>query len=156
MREDNRTCADCRAPAPEWASTNLGIFICIDCSGIHRSFGTHISKVRSVKLDKWDKESTLLIDSIGNRKANQYWEHYIPPSFSPISPTSKLFVSSLFPLFSSFLLFFLPRFLSALPLNARMGTYQANSTSLRSLPLGRANPTQFFYCGELLKFGFYI
>ena len=33
----------CRGP--RWASVNLGIFICMECSGIHRSLGVHISKV---------------------------------------------------------------------------------------------------------------
>ncbi|KAK6921341.1 Arf GTPase activating protein, partial [Dillenia turbinata] len=35
----NRECADCRNKAPRWASVNLGIFICMQCSGIHRSLG---------------------------------------------------------------------------------------------------------------------
>ena len=30
---------------PSWASWNLGVFLCIQCSGIHRRMGTHISKV---------------------------------------------------------------------------------------------------------------
>lgn len=38
---------------PDWASLNLGSLICIECSGIHRNLGTHISKVRSLGLDVW-------------------------------------------------------------------------------------------------------
>lgn len=38
---------------PEWASLNLGILMCIECSGVHRNLGSHISKVRSLGLDDW-------------------------------------------------------------------------------------------------------
>lgn len=41
----NDKCADCGAPDPDWASLNLGILICVECSGIHRNLGVHISKV---------------------------------------------------------------------------------------------------------------
>lgn len=42
---------------PEWASINLGMFVCIDCSGIHRSLGAHVSKVKSIRLDDWSMEN---------------------------------------------------------------------------------------------------
>lgn len=41
----NDQCAECSALGPDWASLNLGILICIECSGIHRNLGVHISKV---------------------------------------------------------------------------------------------------------------
>lgn len=49
----NANCVDCDASAPEWASLNLGVLMCIECSGIHRNLGSHISKVRSLGLDDW-------------------------------------------------------------------------------------------------------
>lgn len=41
----NDKCADCGAPEPDWASLNLGLLVCIECSGVHRNLGVHISKV---------------------------------------------------------------------------------------------------------------
>lgn len=45
---------------PDWTSINLGVLVCIQCSGIHRSLGVHISKVRSLTLDKLDDEVYLV------------------------------------------------------------------------------------------------
>lgn len=50
---DNECCADCGSTAPNWSSINLGIFLCLNCSGHHRNLGVHISQVRSVSLDEW-------------------------------------------------------------------------------------------------------
>jgi stromal membrane-associated protein len=44
----------CVCAAPKWASFNLGCFMCIDCSGIHRMIGTHVTKIKSTTLDKWE------------------------------------------------------------------------------------------------------
>ena len=83
---DNRFCADCHEKYPEWASSKLGVFICINCSGIHRSLGTHISFVRSCKLDGWSDEQANVMKMIGNKRANQYWEYRLPRSFvRPVS-----------------------------------------------------------------------
>lgn len=71
----NRVCADCKTQKhPRWASWNLGIFVCIRCSGIHRGMGTHISRVKSVDLDSWTDEQLAVMLRWGNRRANRYWE----------------------------------------------------------------------------------
>jgi len=44
QQQDNAVCADCGERDPQWASANLGLFICIVCAGIHRNLGTHISR----------------------------------------------------------------------------------------------------------------
>uniref|UniRef100_A0A183C045 PH domain-containing protein n=1 Tax=Globodera pallida TaxID=36090 RepID=A0A183C045_GLOPA len=56
----NDKCADCGTPAPDWAAINFGTLICIECSGIHRMLGSHISKVRSLELDDWPPEHLAL------------------------------------------------------------------------------------------------
>ncbi|XP_076840027.1 arf-GAP with GTPase, ANK repeat and PH domain-containing protein 1-like isoform X2 [Brachyhypopomus gauderio] len=70
----NNFCVDCDAPNPTWASLNLGALICIECSGIHRNLGTHLSRVRSLDLDNWPCELTLVLIAIGNEMANSIWE----------------------------------------------------------------------------------
>ncbi|KAI8049803.1 uncharacterized protein B0P05DRAFT_563448 [Gilbertella persicaria] len=78
LRKDlsNTICADCSAKNPDWCSLNLGILICIECSGIHRSLGTHISKVRSLTLDSasFTADIIQLLLQIGNAKSNEIWE----------------------------------------------------------------------------------
>ncbi|EKD04653.1 ARF GAP-like zinc finger-containing protein-like protein [Trichosporon asahii var. asahii CBS 8904] len=66
----NDKCADCHAPSPRWASTNLGIFLCVQCASQHRRLGTHNSRVKSVTLDEWTREQVVHMRSIGNTKSN--------------------------------------------------------------------------------------
>uniref|UniRef100_A0A8K9XX05 Arf-GAP with GTPase, ANK repeat and PH domain-containing protein 1 n=1 Tax=Oncorhynchus mykiss TaxID=8022 RepID=A0A8K9XX05_ONCMY len=70
----NSRCVDCEAQNPDWASLNLGALICIECSGIHRNLGTHLSRVRSLDLDEWPLELLKVMTSIGNELANEVWE----------------------------------------------------------------------------------
>ncbi|ALC39574.1 maker500 [Drosophila busckii] len=70
----NAHCVDCGAPHPEWASLNLGVLMCIECSGIHRNLGSHISKVRSLGLDDWSSSHLSVMLAIGNSLANSVWE----------------------------------------------------------------------------------
>ncbi|KAE9616444.1 putative Arf GTPase activating protein [Lupinus albus] len=72
----NGICAECSAPEPEWASLNHGILLCIECCGVHRNIGVHISKVRSVTLDVrvWEPTILELFDNLGNAYCNSIWE----------------------------------------------------------------------------------
>lgn len=82
-QEGNRICADCKERCPTWASWSLGVFFCLKCSGVHRSLGVHISKVKSVNLDTWTREQVIHIASRGNLWANSYYleRHAKGPSF---------------------------------------------------------------------------
>ena len=85
----NSKCADCSMDSPDWASINLGILICIECSGIHRNLGSHISKVRSLSLDCWSQMNIKTLENIGNTKANQYWERNIRSGVKPLPKSSR-------------------------------------------------------------------
>ncbi|XP_047416241.1 arf-GAP with GTPase, ANK repeat and PH domain-containing protein 3 isoform X2 [Sciurus carolinensis] len=70
----NGFCIDCDAPNPDWASLNLGALMCIECSGIHRHLGAHLSRVRSLDLDDWPPELLAVMTAMGNALANSVWE----------------------------------------------------------------------------------
>ncbi|RXM28950.1 Arf-GAP with Rho-GAP domain, ANK repeat and PH domain-containing protein 2 [Acipenser ruthenus] len=80
FNESNRSCADCCAPKPEWASINLCVVICKKCAAQHRSLGSNISKVRSLKLDTsiWNNELVELFLVVGNRGSNSFWAANLP------------------------------------------------------------------------------
>jgi len=105
--KENTQCADCDSATPQWAVSNFGVIICIKCSGVHRSLGTHVSFVRSLNMDVW---LPAQVDQMRtNVQVNKELEYHVPelypkPTFdSPAKERSayitakykdKLFVQS--------------------------------------------------------------
>ncbi|KAI6358433.1 hypothetical protein MCOR25_007309 [Pyricularia grisea] len=85
--QGNLWCADCGSGSKvEWVSLNLAIILCIECSGIHRSLGTHISKIRSLTLDITSFRTPDIVELlmlVGNRVANMIWEARLDHSIKP-------------------------------------------------------------------------
>lgn len=90
--QGNSYCADCGGVSKvEWVSINLAIILCIECSGIHRSLGTHISKIRSLTLDitSFTPDIIELLMLVGNRLANMVWEQRLDPAHKPTAQASR-------------------------------------------------------------------
>ncbi|KAM7005327.1 arf-GAP with SH3 domain, ANK repeat and PH domain-containing protein 2 isoform 4-T4 [Tautogolabrus adspersus] len=80
----NNSCCDCGAPDPGWLSTNLGILTCIECSGIHREMGVHVSRIQSLSLDSLGTSDLLLARNVGNSGFNEILEaNLLSPSMKP-------------------------------------------------------------------------
>ena len=59
--------------------------VCINCSGVHRSLGVHVSKVRSATLDEWNQDLVDLVVLLGNGNSNHIWEAGLPDGVKPVS-----------------------------------------------------------------------
>jgi ADP-ribosylation factor GTPase-activating protein 2/3 len=76
-KKENKHCFDCTTPNPKWTSKQFGVFICLDCSGIHRSLGVHITAVKSANMDKWTPEELdVFRASGGNQRARVFFSQH--------------------------------------------------------------------------------
>lgn len=89
LEKGNSRCCDCNSPDPKWASINLGITLCIECSGIHRSLGVHVSKVRSLTLDDWEPTWIKILSHLGNDTCNLVYESKTDKQISRIASDSS-------------------------------------------------------------------
>ena len=90
--EGNKVCADCGSESKvDWCSINLGVLLCIECSGIHRSLGTHISKVRSLILDTsvFTPDLIEILLLVGNRVSNMIWEAKLDRFLKPSAHSTR-------------------------------------------------------------------
>ncbi|KAH6942757.1 hypothetical protein HPB50_009913 [Hyalomma asiaticum] len=81
LHRPQRTRSLKRSDNPEWASYNLGVFLCTECAGIHRSLGSHVSRVRSLRLDKWDDAQVDELAAVGNIVAKAKYEANVPACY---------------------------------------------------------------------------
>lgn len=80
-KHGNYFCADCSDTDPKWVVQNIGIFVCENCAGYHRSLGTGVSRVRSIEHDRWEENDIQALEAQGNKKVKAKYEANVPDCY---------------------------------------------------------------------------
>ena len=89
--KENRRCFDCNTKSCQWASVNNGIFLCTNCSGMHRGFGVDKSYIRSILWDNWTENQLEFMKKGGNKNLKEFLLNY---SYKPNQISKEKFYNS--------------------------------------------------------------